>query len=143
MKYMNQGLINLTIDEINRLLNNKVPNNEFLLFVLNMLTTCKNSRYLVKNDCEEDFRLIGCAAVRALDSFDSTPDIDKFLDLAGKISAQINLFIKKLSWTQSNNTFSFFMATTDKKQSLLIKINDYPIETKYTLFVDGEKSRRF
>ena len=94
-------LIDEALQESERLLADSRSGDVFLLNVEKQLRECKADGYFVPNATLEKLRLLGTAAVKVYDSFDFTPETEKFVSLAVKISGRVATAPRCVSRRQS------------------------------------------
>jgi hypothetical protein len=82
-------LIDRTSIEADRLLSSSRRGDPFLAQVKKNLDSCKASGYITTDESLEALRLLGQAAVRTYDSFDSVPKAKDFVNSATELSRHL------------------------------------------------------
>jgi hypothetical protein len=84
------GLIEVTLREAQTLERDALPGDAFLLSTISLLTSVNVQGREFANEEMERLGLLGRAAVRSYQSFDSIDAADRFVELACKVSAAIH-----------------------------------------------------
>lgn len=84
-----QRLIDQTSIEVERLLSGSRRDDPLLAQVKKNLDACKASGYITTEESLDALRLLGQAAVRTYDSFDSVPEARDFVDSAAELSRHL------------------------------------------------------